>query len=206
MLDDLHSRPLSLVRPEVDAGRWWSLLWRWGEWRRSDLCLGEPQSLELEWRSLRRSSSLERWWWRSVPVLDVPSDFDGRTTFDCTPPEWSPVADLSDFDFDLWRVVLSDLRLFFSFGPKTPSGAWISMLSSMASCSFLAAEAAFLFSFCDLAFSWVSQFSGSHVSHTARCLSGAFMPALVEATLLTTLMVIPSSPKVRALTKFQCGF
>ena len=153
--------------------------------------------------SLHRSSSLEQWWWQSVPVsiLDMLSDFDGQTTFDCTPTERTSLADLSDFDFDLWRVVSSDLRLFFSFGPKTSSGAWISVLSSMASCSFLAAEAAFLFSFCDLAFSWASQFSGSHVLHTLHgvCLVHSCPPSL-------KLMVITSSPKVRALRKFMRGF
>ena len=123
---------------------WTVMLWWQGEWCCSDLCLGEARSLELEWSSLRRSSSLERWRWLSVPVSvpDVPLDLDGRTTLDCTPLEQlSLVADL--LDFDLW-VDSSDLRLFFSFGPnKAASGAWISMLLSMDSCSFLAAEAPF---------------------------------------------------------------
>ena len=43
---ELHSRLLSLGRPEDDAGWRWSQLWRRGERHHSDVCIGEPRSLE----------------------------------------------------------------------------------------------------------------------------------------------------------------
>ena len=174
------SRPLSLERPDDDDGHLWSLLWRWGECRRTNECLEEPRS--LEWWSLRQSSSL---------------DLDGCTTCDWTPPERLSVAGLSDLDFDLWCDDPSDVLLFFLCGPKVSFGAWISTLSSIASCNFLDAAVAFLLSFWDLAFS---------CSHDSQTMQGVCLLHSWPSTLLAALVVVPLPAKVQELGKLRRQF
>ena len=70
----------------------------------------------------------------------------------------------------------------------------------------LDAVTASLMSFWDLAFSCASQFSGSHDSDNARCLSATFLATLIEPTLLAMLVVVPPSANVRALGKLRCPF
>ena len=207
MLDvEVHSWPLSLECPEDDDGRWWSLRWRWGK---------------------RRHSNVSRWTTVAEVTVSALILISGASVMPIH-ASLTPGCAIGLRQADHLRLYLTGTALpgwFVGLGLWFVMRrlVWLPTLLFLQPQSFLRSVDfdSIIHRFLQLVgcrcgfplehlrlglFMRVPILRKPWFTDSARRLSATFMANLNEPTLLAALVVVPLSLKVRALRKLRHGF